>query len=192
MIRDRNIFRQEYKHAGGWWKNLVLSATAVQTGAIGATYDTTNLGFNFDDNPAVPNEEVQATIHMPRDWMEGSSLKIYVHWFLLEDNGDTDEDVKWDLLYRVYETGDAANGSFTTSENTVDVSALTQWVLLETLAATIDMTGKSVEAQVDLRLQRDTADVADDHPHAVLFKIIDMHYQTDQPGSWVAGSKWGT
>lgn len=190
MIRDINTFRQEYKHAQGWWEVMGFPAQALAVGANAPSWDTTNLGYEFNDNPAVSNEEVQAIAHMPHTWVEGSTIGIHTRWILLEDDGAANEDVKWDILYRWYDTGETSNGAWTTAETTVDVSGKTQWISLITELASVSGSGSSISSLLELRLQRDTNDAADDHPHSVLLKELDVHYQIDQPGSLFEYGKW--
>jgi len=190
MIRDLNTFRQEYKHAQGWWDDLRFPAQRVGVGAQAPTWDTTNLGYVFNDAPPSGNQEIQVIAQLPHTWLEGSMVEVHIHWCLLEDNGDTDETVKWDLLWRWYNVGSTSNGSWTTSQNSIDVSAQSQWISLLSEVGSLAGAGFQISSLLELRLQRDTDDAADDHPHDVLLKEIDLHYQKDQPGSLHEYGKW--
>lgn len=188
---DPHQFRQSYRNAGGWWEDLPMRLIAVGVGASKPTWDTTNLGWVFTDAPP-NNQQMQFISQMPHSWILGVEVEIHIHWALLDDDGAANEDVKWDVQFRVNETGDIIGAFPAMTENTVDVSGYLQNELLYTDLADIDMSGiAESSAIVEVILERDTADAADDHPHDVILKELDVHFQLDQPGSIGETTKWG-
>ena len=189
MIRDRNLFRQEYKHAGGWWDDLRFPSNLASVGANAPTWDPVNLGYVFSHNPP-NNQQLQFIGQLPHSFMLGTAIDVHIHWALLAD-GAAGEDVKWDVLGRWYETGDVISG-FTTFETTVDVSTSLLDVSLFNDLVTVPSTSiEEVSSILELKLERDTDDAIDDHPHDVILKELDIHYQIDQPGSYGEMAKWG-
>jgi len=176
---------------GKWYEDLRFPAYAAATGPTAPTYDQTNLGYEFNDNPAA-NEQIQFIAQIPHHWRQGGYMDIHIHWCLLEDDGAADEDVKWDALYRWYEIGATSNAAFTELSNTVDVSGYTQWIHQFTeIGNPTPPATPGVSSILEIKLERDTDDAADDHPHSVLLKELDLHYEIDSMGSWEEASKWG-
>jgi hypothetical protein len=127
---------------------------------------------------------------MPHDWREASSITVHLHWYLTVAPLPG-EDVKWDLLYRAYDVDQARPAGWTTLQNTITVWGRTVWVHYLDSWTTIVMTGFQLSCLVDLRVQRDTQDAADDHEQDVILKEVDIHYQRDSFGSVAPTRKWG-
>ena len=188
MIIDPNDMVQSRK-AFDTWDDLRFPAQAIGRGANAPTWDTTHVGWSFSNNPP-NNQEVQLTAQMPHGWREGSSIHIHMHWYLLVAGG-VNEDVKWDLLYRIANVGGTFPAGWVVLENTVNVSAdgirdhlVTEWTA-------VVMTGKTLSCFIDLRVQRDTQDAADDHEQNVILKEVDIHHQREAFGSVEEWAKWG-
>lgn len=169
------------------WEDLRFPAQAVGPGATAPNWDSTYLGYKFVHN-AGANEEVQGVAQLPHRWREGSSIHAHIHW-ILTVNGAANEDVKWDLLYRWVNIG-GTFGAWTTLEVTVDVSSYSANDHLYSEWALIAGAGFTISSILDWRIQRDTADAADDHPQDVVLKEFDIHYQADAFGSWGEYNKW--
>lgn len=175
---------------GIWWDDLRFPANIAGKGAQAPTWDTTNLGYIFSHNPP-SNQELQWIALFPHGWTEGSTVEPHIHWALTV-NGGAGEDVKWDMLYRVYESvGGSVAGAWNTLEQTIDVSAINADIATVTGFTPVSMSGSTLAAVMEVRLQRDTADAADDHAQDVLLKEFDIHAQFDQLGSIGTFAKWG-
>jgi hypothetical protein len=173
-----------------WWDDLRFPATRAGVGASAPTYDTANVGYVFSDNPP-SNQQLQFIAQLPHAWAEGSTISPHIHWALLDDDGAANEDVKWDLLYRWHNIGAAIPAAWTTLENTIDVSA--RLADVHELDGWTDIvgTGFTRSSIIECLVERDTADAADDHPHDVILKEFDIHFQIDSLGSWAEVGKWG-
>jgi hypothetical protein len=177
---------------GRWYDDLRFPAASARVGATAPTWDTTNIGYIFDDNPGGANEQLQFVAQLPHQWRIGGYVDIHIHWILLEDDGAATEDVKWDALYRWYEIGATSNAGFTELSNTVDVSSQLQWIHTFTeIGEPTAPASPGVSSILEIKLERDTQDAADDHPHNVLLKELDLHYEIDSPGSLGEAAKWG-
>jgi hypothetical protein len=165
---------------------------AVGVGASKPAWDTTNLGWVFTDSPP-NNHQMQFITQMPHNYALGEEIEIHIHWALLEDDGAGGEDVKWDVQYRVTETGGIIGAFPAMTENTIDVSGYLQHEMLYHDLADIDMSAITMtSAIVEIILERDTVGAtADDHPHDVILKELDIHYPIDSLGSWSELGKWG-
>jgi len=179
---------------GIWYDDLRFPAASAGVGATAPVWDTTNVGYIFDDNPGANNEQLQFIAQLPHQWRVGGYVDIHIHWVLLEDDGAADEDVKWDALYRWYEIGatSQAAAGFDTLTTTVDVSGMTQWYHTYTeIGNPTAPASPGVSSILEIKLERDTQDAADDHPHNVLLKELDLHYEIDSMGSTSDTAKWG-
>lgn len=188
MIIDPNDLIQSRKMFDSW-QEFVIPAAAVGAGANAPTWDTTEVGWNFSNNPP-NNQEVQSPAEMPHEWREGSTVDVHLHWYLLV-GGAGGEDVKWDLLYRFASVGGVYPAGWTPLSVTVDVSAYAIREHLMTEFTAIALPGETLSCGIDLRLQRDTADAADDHEQDVIMKHLDIHYRADSFGSVNDDVKWG-
>ena len=174
-----------------WWDDLVMRDQAIGVGASVPIWDTTNVGWQFTDTPP-NNRQMQFITQMPHNYALGEDVEIHIHWALLDDDGAGGEDVKWDVQYRVTQTGGIIGAFPAMTENTIDVSGYLQNEMLYTDLADIDMSAiTDISAIVEIILERDTDDAADDHPHDVILKELDIHYPIDSLGSWQEGAKWG-
>ena len=181
MIQSRKMFDA--------WDDLRFPATSIRSGANAPTWDATHVGWSFSNNPP-NNQEVQAVCQLPHAWREASTVHAHIHWYLTVGGGGG-EDVKWDLLYRVASIGGTFPAGWTTLPTTVDVSGYAVREHIYTDLGDITMAGEGVSCIVDIRLQRDTADAADDHEQDVILKEIDFHIRKDAFGSVQETSKWG-
>lgn len=181
MIQSRKLFDA--------WEDLRYPAQAIRVGANAPTWDTTEVGWNFSNNPP-NNQEVQGVAQLPHKWREGSTIVAHLHWYLLVA-GAAGEDVKWDLLYRVASVDGVFPAGWTTLPITVDVSAYAIRQHILSSWAPIVMTAETVSCVIDLRVQRDTAVAADDHEQNVILKEVDIHYMIDSFGSVQELNKWG-
>lgn len=181
MIQSRKMFSS--------WETIPFPATAVAQGANAPTWDTTFVGWDFDDAPP-NNQEIQMFGHAPFSWRIGSRFYAGLH-FYLTNAGAAGEDVKWDFLYRGANPGGVFPAGWTTLTRTIDVSsyAVRQDVHVE--FTVISGAGLTFATMMDMRLQRDTADAADDHPHPVILKMVEIHYQKDSFGAVDYEAKWG-
>jgi hypothetical protein len=177
---------------GRWWEDLRMAAVAVGVGAVTPSWDGTNLGWIFPDVVG-NNPQMQFITQMPHNYALGEDVEIHIHWALVDTDGAANEDVKWDVQYRVTQTGGIIGAFPAMTENTIDVSSYLQHELLYHDLADIDMSGVTeTSAIVEIILERDTAGVtADDYKHDVLLKELDIHYPIDSLGSWAELSKWG-
>jgi len=185
MIQSRKVFDT--------WDDLRFPATAVGVGANAPPWNTAHVGWNFQPNPP-NNQEIQAVAQMPHRWREGSTIHVHIHWYLAVA-GAVGEDVKWDILYRVASPGGTFPVGWTTNQALVDVSGYGVREHVYTDLGDIAMGGmmgaETISVIIDLRLQRDTQDAADDHNQGVIFKELDLHYQADSFGSYDEWAKWG-
>ena len=188
VIIDPNDMVQSRK-AFDVWNEFVIPAAAIGSGANAPTWDATEVGWNFSNNPP-NNQEVQSPAEMAHEWREGSAIEVNFHWYLLVA-GAAGEDVKWDLLYRFASVGGTYPAGWTADSVTVDVSAYGVREHLMTEFAAIVMTGETLSCGIDLRLQRDTQDAADDHEQHVILKHLDIHYRADAFGAVDDVAKWG-
>lgn len=172
-----------------WWEDKAAPAQSVRQGANAPTWDTTEVGWLFANAPPA-NQEIQGNLQLPHRWAEGSSLRAHIHWYLTVA-GAANEDVKWDLLYRVASIGGTFPAGWTTLEQTVDVSAYAIREHLYTEWTAIAVPSETISMMLDFRVQRDTADAADDHEQDVILKEFDIHYEIDSLGSWEELTKWG-
>jgi hypothetical protein len=172
-----------------WWEDLRMPAQAIRVGAQAPTWNTTEIGWEFDDAPPF-NQEVQLVAQMPHQWRENSAMIFHIHWTLL-NAGAAGEDVKWDVLYRHAAIGGVWVAGFIVQQVTVDVSAVVAREHIVTAWATPVQYTMGISSIFDIRIERDTADAADDHPHPVILKSFDIHYRIDSPGSWQETLKWG-
>lgn len=172
------------------WDVIGFESTALGVGANAPTWNTTYVGWEFNDNPPAI-QEVQAYGHAPHPWREQSDFHLGIHWYLTND-GAAAEDVKWDVLYRGINHGGVWPAGWTTLEETVDVSGYVVREDIHTEWTTVSGAGLLFGCQMDFRIQRDTVDAADDHPHEVILKRFEIHYQTDAFGSYTHESKWGS
>lgn len=172
-----------------YWEAIPFPATAVGTGVNAPSWDPTAVGWSFSHNPP-NNQEVQAVGHAPFHWAIASDFHVALHWYLTVA-GAAGEDVKWDLLYRGVNPGGTWPVGWTTLQMTVDVSGYGIGDDIETHWPIISGAGLQHSVMMDFRVQRDTADAADDHHSPVIFKILEAHYQRDSLGGWQEDSKWG-
>lgn len=163
-------------------------AQAIGVGANAPTWDTTHVGWSFASAPP-NNQECQLNVHFQRSWREGTNIHATIHWHLTND-GAAGEDVKWDLLYRWANVG-AVYPGWTTVPITINVSAAVTLEHLRNEFAVIAGAGFLTRSIFQARLQRDTADPTDDHPHPVIFTKFSVHHETDAFGSVSHDLKWG-
>lgn len=185
MLRDA-VRRHRY------WEDLRFPAAAAGRGAAAPTYDDVDVGYEFAHAPP-SNQQLQFIAQIPHQWAIGEDVEVHIHWNLRDDDGAGGEDVKWDIMYRWYQTGDIIPAFGAAVENTIDVSGyLTDEALYTGLADVTPPAGITIVSSIlEILLERDTADAADDHPHDVLLKELDIHYPIDALGSWQEDSKWG-
>lgn len=181
MIQSRKLFRT--------WETIDFPATAAGVGANAPTWDTTFIGWDFDDAPP-GNQELQWVGHAPFHWAIESDFYISLHWYLTSA-GAANEDVKWDMLYRGCNVGGVWPAGWTTLSETVDVSAYAVREDIHTDFTVVSGAGLLFSCMMDFRLQRDTADPVDDHPHPVIVKVLEVHYQKDSFGAIAEHAKWG-
>lgn len=195
MIRNRNVFRQEYKHAQGWWEDLRFPAAAfrLDSAATRYSYDFVNLGVEFDDNARYTEEVIGIIAQMSHGYLLGSGIDIHLHW---EQNQNAVPN--WLMDYRAYDIGEASNGSWTTVTGTTVEIAYSSGSIhnITEFVSDWDPGLSEVSGLVEIKLWRDTANTsgefagADGYTGGALTKEIDIHYQIDQPGSLGEYSKW--
>ena len=89
-----------------WWDDLRFPAAVAGVGANAPTYDQVDIGWEFSHNPGA-NQQLQYICQLPHSWAIGEAIEVHIHWSLRDDAGAAGEDVKWDIYYRWYQTGDA-------------------------------------------------------------------------------------
>ena len=173
------------------WEVMGFPPAGVTGGPRPAVYSAVYIGWVFVAVPGGPatNQEVQAYGHAPHHWKEGSDFHVGIHWYLTAD-GAAGEDVKWDILYRGINHGGVWPLVWTTLDETVDVSGYVAMEDIHTEWTTVSGAGLLMGTQMDFRAQRDTQDAADDYPHDVIFKRLEVHYQLDSFGSMGHETKW--
>jgi len=173
-----------------WWDDLRAPAGVAKTGPTAPTWDTTEVGWNFDNNPGA-NESVQINMQMPHSWVEGSDVVPHIHWCLTV-NGAAGEDVAWVLQYRVASIGGTFPAGFTTlGARIIDVSGYSARDHIVTTFTNFTMAGHTISAMMDIKLNRQTSAAEDDHESPVILKEFDLHYRKNALGSWQDSLKWG-
>lgn len=188
MIRDRNIFRQEYKHAQGWWEDLVFPPSTLNN-AVGTPPDVASDGtLLFAANVT---EEVFIQAQMPHKWLEGSEIEPHVHWAKTTSAAGG---VVWKIDYDWKNVGETYTGSLGTTLALSDTEGFTNDDTAHKhsiYAADITDATKTVSSIMLIRLYRDHDDAGDTYGADVKLYQFDIHYMIDQPGSYGEYTKWG-
>lgn len=169
------------------WDDLKFPATGnrLDSASTNYSYDTTNLGVQFDDDARHIEEQLNYIVQMPHAWKEGTSIYPHIHWVQT-----TADHPNWLIGYRVYNNNEAPPGTWTYLKATTGVFTWSTGSLLQISSfPAISMTGKTLSCILDIKLWRDVANGsteftgAESSPVAVLLKEFDIHYEIDSFGS---------
>lgn len=137
------------------------------------TYKTIFSALAFD---ATNNEYAQANFQMPHAWSEGTSVHYHVHFVPASNATGT-------VIFCTDYIIASPNGYFSTSKNscgTANVSAEQDRHRIVEIAD-INMTGHTVSAVIKTRIYRNAT--GDNFTGDVHVEEVDMHYETNSPGS---------
>ena len=164
----------------GSWDDLNFSATGINpTGAAGAATRDQDTGMIVFSGTA--DNVLVGTAQMKHRWVEGSAVRPHLH---LRFPTAAVANTRWKFEYDMADVnGDFANayGTYTTlatitvaNPNNAKKSVIAEFGLL-------DMTGKTLSAQVPWKLTRlASSDAADNHAADVILTDVDFHFQSDR------------
>ena len=161
-----------------------VASVKLDSAATRYSYDTTDLGIQFDADARHVEEQLNFIVQFPHAWKEGTSVHPHIHWIQT-----TADHPNWLISYRVY-NNDEAPGSWTFATATTGVFTWSSGSLAQISSfPAITMTGKTLSCIMDVKLWRDVANGsgeftgAESSPVAVLLKEFDIHYEIDSFGS---------
>jgi len=173
------IITKDFEVSGYFWDDLRFPASALspqnQNAAV-PEYDTTNVGWLFDDSQT---ESITIIAQLPHAWREGSDVEAHVHW-----EQSADDSVVWQLQYKWANVGGAVPGSWSTVKDSGNSQSYTSGTLHQlTGIGTLDGTGKTLSSVIKMKLSRLGASSGDNHSGDILMTEFDIHYQIDGFGS---------
>jgi hypothetical protein len=183
-IVDHNEFRQNMRHAQGWWDDCP-NTKMVQPGGAAPTWNTTYGGWDFPGNV---DRNIWFISQMSHEKVLGSSVVPHVHWQPTTTNVNT---VEWDIKYWYLNpvSGGAQNAAGTTETITVTPNGTAYQMQIDGFTAVSAPASESVSAFFIAEITRTgTTDANND---TVILKDFDPHAQKDQLGSISATKKWG-
>lgn len=182
-IRNRNVFRQEYKRAEGWWED---SLNVKSVGTSNLSWDASYGGWSFTN---VSNRYLYFNIQMQHAKLLSSPVKVHLHW--MPSTTDTST-VQWELRYYFKNAvGDTAQGTLAvapTETITVTPNGTAYVLQIDGFSAIAAPASETVSAILSCRLRR--LGTEDDYNGTAILKDWDAHCQLDQPGSYADDSKW--
>ena len=173
---------------GYFWDDLRFPATAVNLDSAATRYsfNTTELGIQFDTNARHPNEQVNFIAQMPHSKLFGSNAHVHIHWMQAEANLPNVL-----LAHRWYNNNKAIPSTWTFSIMKPGVFTYVSGNLaqISEIAVATPPVNEDVSSILEMKLWRDTANTtgyfagADPYTVAWLFKELDLHIQFDSIGS---------
>jgi hypothetical protein len=184
MITSIHEFRQNYRHAQGWWDDCP-NAKQVQPGGAAPTWNNTYGGWDFAGNV---DRSLWFIVQMSHNKILGSSVFPHVHWQPTTVNVNT---VEWDIEYWFLNpVGGGAQGAAGTTETiTVTPNGTAYQMQIDGFTAVAAPAGETVSAFFIAEITRTGS--TDANNDTVILKDFDIHFQKDQPGSIAATRKWG-
>ena len=175
-----DLAEHELINKEGRWDDLrfPLVGRRLDSAAGNLDYNYAEVGVDFAANSDdADNESLIFVAQMPHAWEEGTEIYPHLHWKQSQDNN-----VAWQLKYRMYTNGEAVPTTWVT----VPMSTLKYTYTTGTLAQistipAIDMTGFSISTIIEFKLARIGA--SDSYTGNALATEFDVHYKTDSFGS---------
>ena len=175
------------------WNDWNLSRDFTPTDGAGVPTRAVLAGNIVKDQFAVEDALQFQSAELLRDWKEGSSIEIHIHWATGGPNDGTVRGVKWEVEYLLANPVEAGGSSTLATPVTVSqeftIPALQpdRTHRVSTIA-TVATTGLKVGAMLLMRLKRIAA--AGAAPAADPFLIsFGVHYEADTDGSRTTFSK---
>ena len=178
---------KSFTTSDGNWDDFVVSASAVRLDSAATRYsfDTTNLGIQFDSDSRYPEEQISIIYQLPHEWKIGSDIRFHFHWIQSQSAIPN-----WLLDYRWFDNNEA-EPSFTRLSGTTETFSYTSGSILQIshfgLQSSSGITG--VSSNFEIKFWRDTANTSTEFSGAdpvatdVRVKFFDIHLQQDSPGS---------
>lgn len=133
---------------------------------------------------ASSTNEVFFNMQMPHAWLEGSAIKMHVHWAPATTNTG---DCRWALEYNKAIVAGTYAGTTTIYVN--DAADGTVGKHQIAAFADISMTSDTLSTMIICRLYREGGDAADTFTGAAYFLGVDAHIEFDSMGSQAEYSK---
>jgi len=179
----------------GQWRDLraPLISQAFSVGSTRIDYDYDECALDFNTNARYDEEPVCVTFQLDHDYIEGSDVRVHLHWIQQEAN-----DPNWLIQWRWMKNGEAV-GSWTLAIPSVvrmftyssgDFGQITKF-------ADISGTGVGISDMLQVRLFRDSANTStlfaggDPYTVGALGVELDVHVQVETLGSVNEYSKDG-
>lgn len=171
----------------GEWDDYVVPPDSIKAGATSPGWAPFLAAGNLNawafDGTGARTEEVEFTIQLPHGWVEGTPVKIHVHFApTTADAGN----VEWSLEYSIADaqSDDTPWTASQTITSTPKAAGGIAWLPRIGAFAELDMTGRRISALIKCRLFRAGAAGSDTYGHDVSLTSVDMHYRKNSAGSW--------